>query len=72
MKAYELAELLMKGPNMEVHVGYPAGDYWRTTLTQSVVQVAQAEVAPSTYHQCDVLVEDDNNREGQHTVIVLR
>ncbi len=73
MTAYQLAELLLKGPDVEVHLAYPAGDYWRTWLAPIIGQVSMADVAESAYHRMDTLITDEqDDRTDRRTVIILR
>lgn len=69
MKVADLIELLGDfDPEAEVHMAFPAGDYWRNTLAPSVCSVGDGSVRHSTYHDQDILVEDryeDDEDEDQ-------
>ena len=63
-------------PEADVHVAYPAGDYWHTTLCPAVGRVVTGEVEHSGYHRCDKLITEDRDRESDdpptRSVVVLK
>ena len=74
MLVRDLIELLEGYPaDMEVHMAYGSGDYWRTVLAPSVTRVSEGAVAYTAYHQTDKLVEldDDEIDSDARTVLIL-
>lgn len=74
MKVAELIEMLQDYPaDMEVHMAYGSGDYWRTVLAPKVSQVSEGSVKYTDYHQTDKLVEldDDEMDSDARTVLIL-
>ena len=77
MKVKELIEALSHcDDDDDVHIAYPAGDYWRTTLAPAVARVTEGEIEHSGYHRCDKLITEDRDRESDdpptRSVVVLR
>ena len=75
MKVKELIEALQHcDDNDDVHIAYPAGDYWRNTLAPALRRVEDGEVEYSGYHRCDQLITEDKDRDSAptRTVVVLR
>lgn len=77
MKVSELIDLLKDfDADAEVHIAYPSGDYWRTTLASEVISVSDGIVQYSSYHDDYKLVEyyDEDGEEtttsGQHRVVI--
>lgn len=75
MKVSDLIALLQDfDSDAEVHMAYPAGDYWRNTLAPTVRAVGDGCVRHSTYHGDFVLVEqdeDDDDSPRTQPVVVL-
>lgn len=76
MKVKELIEQLQRMPeDMDVHIAYPYGDYWRNVVAPKVSTVRSTEVVYSGYHQTDKLADDhdyDREDEGVRQVVVIR
>ena len=62
MKAHELANLLLNGPDQEVVLTFDYGDHCRTTAARIVKSVKPTLVAPWPYggEGCLKVVEDEN------------
>ena len=74
MRVQELIEVLQGYPaDMEVHMAYGSGDYWRTVLAPAVSQISEGAVAYTEYHRTDKLVElgDDEMDSDTRTVLIL-
>lgn len=74
MLVRDLIELLEGYPeDMEVHMAYGSGDYWRTVLAPPVTRVNEGAVAYTEYHRMDKLVEldDDETDSDARTVLIL-
>lgn len=74
MLVRDLIELLEGYPeDMEVHMAYGSGDYWRTVLAPPITQVSEGAVAYTEYHRMDKLVEldDDEIDSDARTVLIL-
>jgi len=74
MKVAELIEVLQGYPaDMEVHMAYGSGDYWRTVLAPAVTQISEGAVKYTEYHRMDKLVEldDDEMDSDARTVLIL-
>lgn len=76
MKVKEMIERLGNcDPDAEVHVAYPAGDYWRNILAPVVRDVDDGEVIHSEYHRTFKLIADEDRErqldEGQKTISVV-
>ena len=75
MRVKELIERLKDYPeDMEVHMAYGSGDYWRTVLAPAVTQIDMGFVQYTDYHRMDKLVEPDFDEEpedGVKAVVVL-
>jgi len=74
MKVADLIEVLQGYPaDMEVHMAYGSGDYWRTVLAPAVSQVIEGAVKYTEYHRMDKLVEldDDEMDSDARTVLIL-
>lgn len=59
----------------DVHIAYPAGDYWQTVLAPAVTRVAEGEVVLDHYRG-DKMIPDDRepDKDGPpvRSVVVLR
>ncbi len=74
MKVADLIEMLQGYPaDMEVHMAYGSGDYWRTVLAPAVTQISEDAVKYTEYHRMDKLVEldDDETDSDARTVLIL-
>lgn len=63
-------------PDAEVMFTYNYGDYWRTSVAQSVETVGEGDVEYSAYHRMDKLVDEDHPDEDHpdeepRTVVLL-
>jgi hypothetical protein len=50
--------------DLEVHVAYPSGDYWRTTVTTSPEEADYGYVYHSSYHNRDQVEEEEPEEDG--------
>ena len=59
--------------DMEVHMAYGYGDYWRTTVAPKIGSVFEGSVSFSDYHSMDKLLEldDDEVDSDSRTVLIL-
>ncbi len=78
MTAHELAKKLLAGPDLPVHLAYPAGDYIGTTLAPPVRSISDSfdMIVYSAKFRTDELVTDMEKAEKEHgqdmrSVIVL-
>jgi hypothetical protein len=74
MKVKELIEHLQdEDPEQEVMLAYPAGDYWRSTVANSVLSVEELPLEWSDYHEKYQLPRDLEAREveGCKNFVVL-
>ena len=76
MKVAELIEMLEKfDGDMEVMFARNSGDYWRTTVADSIGEVTNGMVVESAYHQQDKIVDErdgDDVSEAREVVIISR
>ena len=71
MKVADLIEVLLAYPaDMEVHMAYGSGDYWRTVLAPAVTQASEGTVKYAEYHRMDKLVADEMDSDAR-TVLIL-
>lgn len=74
MKVADLIEVLLAYPaDMEVHMAYGSGDYWRTVLAPAVTQASEGTVKYAEYHRMDKLVDlnDGEMDSDTRTVLIL-
>lgn len=73
MKVRELIdELKSMDPDAEVHIAYPSGDHWRTTVAPVLSSADEMQVKHSAYHSKDVLVADEDWDDNADCVVVLQ
>jgi hypothetical protein len=61
--------------NMEVHISYNYGDYWRTQVAPDATEAEEVKVKYSSYHHMDKIVEEDSDEDDHSdlkTVFVIR
>jgi hypothetical protein len=64
MTAHELAQRLLDGPDLPVHIGYDYGDRTHRTAAPGITEVTEAKVHHSDYIQTDQVFEDaEGDRE---------
>ena len=72
MTAHELAQKLLEGPDLPVHLAYNYGDYWKTQVAPQVLDVEQGRVEYSEYHRMDrVVQEEPEDGETYRAAIIL-
>ena len=55
-------------PEMEVHIGYNYGDYWKTQVAPKASTAEEQYVIHSAYHRMDKITDDDD--EGKLVLII--
>lgn len=63
-------ELKKHNGDLEVHLAYPAGDHWRTTLAPPVEYLETGTVKHSGYHGKDKLMDDEDEDAGKRVLIL--
>ena len=68
MLVRDLIERLKEYPeDMEVHLAYGYGDYWRTTVAPKITSVSEGEVERSDYYQMDKLITIEEDYDDEDT-----
>jgi hypothetical protein len=73
MTVKELREILAHfDDDAPVHIAYPSGDYWKTTIAPEAVVVEEEEVRYTTYHETWELVDrrEDSGDDNKNVVVI--
>ena len=57
-------------PEMEVHIGYNYGDYWKTQVAPKATTVEEQYIKYSDYHQMDKISNDDDNEDDKLVLVI--